>query len=105
MRKQISPRRTLALELRLRLDQFRQTFKPELDVAKQLGREIFRPQLAFAQVFPLPGGVFARRYRRMTRRSFIAWPAVTSRSSRFPSAPLGKTAALMPPPIPARPLD
>jgi hypothetical protein len=27
-------------------DQVRQPFKPELDVAKQLGREIFRPQLA-----------------------------------------------------------
>jgi hypothetical protein len=27
-------------------DQFRQTFKPKLDVAKQLGREIFRPELA-----------------------------------------------------------
>jgi hypothetical protein len=25
-------------------DQFRQAFNPELDVAKQLGREIFRPQ-------------------------------------------------------------
>ena len=34
-------------------DQFRQTFNPELDIAKQLGREISRPQLALAQIFPL----------------------------------------------------
>jgi len=34
-------------------DQFRQTFKPKLDVAKQFGREISRPQLAFAQKLPL----------------------------------------------------
>jgi hypothetical protein len=39
-----------------RLGQFRQAFKPELDVAKQLGREIFRPQLALAQIFPLLRG-------------------------------------------------
>jgi hypothetical protein len=37
-------------------DPFRQTFHPELDVAKQLGREIFRPQLALAQKFPLLRG-------------------------------------------------
>jgi len=59
-----SPFRNRPLEFRLRLDQFLQTFppslrelrwagKPELDVAKQLGREILRPQLAFAQIFPL----------------------------------------------------
>ena len=34
-------------------DQLRQTFKPKLDVAKQLRREIFRPQLALAEIFPL----------------------------------------------------
>jgi hypothetical protein len=27
-------------------DQYWQAFKPELDVAKQFGREIFRPELA-----------------------------------------------------------
>ena len=47
------PRRNRLLKFRLMLDQFRQTFKPELHVAKQLGREIFRPQLALPQVFPL----------------------------------------------------
>ncbi len=35
--------------------------------------------------FRFSGGVFAKRYRRMTRRSFTAWLAVTSRSSRLPS--------------------
>jgi hypothetical protein len=33
--------------LRLRLDQLWQVFKPKLDIAKQLGREICRSQLAF----------------------------------------------------------
>ncbi|MGA2555428.1 MAG: GxxExxY protein [Verrucomicrobiota bacterium] len=37
-------------------DQFRQTFNPELDIAKQLGRKIFGPQLALAQVFALLRG-------------------------------------------------
>src|ERR1017187_6041776 len=40
----------------LRPNQFRQTLKPKLDVAKQLGREVFRPQLAFAQEFPFLRG-------------------------------------------------
>jgi hypothetical protein len=40
------PQGSRPLELRLWLDQVRQTFNPKLDVAKQLGREIFRPQLA-----------------------------------------------------------
>jgi hypothetical protein len=41
------------LELRLHLDKFRQALKPELDVAKQIGREILGPQLALTQKFPL----------------------------------------------------
>jgi hypothetical protein len=40
-------------------DQSRQTFKPKLDIAKQFGREILRPQLALAQNFPF----FRRRVR------------------------------------------
>ena len=44
-------------------DQFWQTFKPKLDIAKQLGREISRPQLALAQIFPL-----LRRRVRQTMR-------------------------------------
>ena len=39
----------------MELDQFRQTFNPELDVAEEFSREILRPQLALAQVFPLFG--------------------------------------------------
>jgi hypothetical protein len=37
-------------------DQFRQSFKPEFNIAKQLGCEIFRPQLALAQKLPLLRG-------------------------------------------------
>jgi hypothetical protein len=37
----------------MRRDQFRQTFHPKLDIAKQLGCKIFRPQLALEQRFPL----------------------------------------------------
>jgi hypothetical protein len=44
----------------VKADQFGQAFHPELDGAKQLGREIFRPQLALAQIFPL----LRRRVRR-----------------------------------------
>ena len=47
------------LKFRLNLDQFRQTFNPELDVAKEFCRKILRPQLALAQKFPL----FWRRVR------------------------------------------
>jgi hypothetical protein len=50
------PRRNRPLKFRLRFDQFRQTFKPELDIAKQLCREILRPELALAEKFPLLRG-------------------------------------------------
>jgi len=50
---QASHHRNLPLEFRQRLDQFWQTVKPELDIAKQLRREILLPELAFAQSFPL----------------------------------------------------
>jgi hypothetical protein len=46
-------------------------FKPELDVAKQLGRKIFRPQLAFAQKFPLFRGR-VRQTMRLIERNGIS---------------------------------
>ena len=58
-----------------RANQFRQAFKPELDIAKQLGREIFRPQLALAQKFPL--------LRRRVRHTVSPYhEAILNRSAR-----------------------
>ena len=63
-------------------DQFRDTFKPELDVAEQLGREIFRPQLALAHKFPLFRGRVRHtvaphdppQFHRLARRHFTIFP-------------------------------
>jgi hypothetical protein len=47
-----------------------QTFKPELDVAKQFGLKILRPLLALAQKFPLHRPALRSRQAREE-----SWPA------------------------------
>jgi len=52
-RRQTFPHRNRPFGFRLRLNQFRTAFNPDIEVARQLGPKIFRPQLVLAQKFPL----------------------------------------------------